>query len=245
VSEAPARPSCRAFTASPSARAAACRRMKAPMISAAPRIANQIPTRLARTVTDDTGVAVTTTPAMRLTAPKSTHQPWPWTVRAERPDSSHTRPWTIQATPISSPMMAVVRSMCRISTTPSTISSRPTPPSQPRCSSLRSNTRTRWTIPETTSRMPSRTAMTPSELDGCRATTIPSTSVATPVSSIVRHELVTSACCHAGGSGSTGNSSACMNLTLGPLRDHRITRHGYSDFHPERTHGASSGDRLP
>lgn len=141
--EAPARPSCWAFATFAVAWRAARRNMKAPMISTAPMMANQTPTRVARTVTDDTGEAATTTPATRLTAPKKIHQPWPRTVRAERPDSSHTRPWTIQVMPMNSPMMAVVRSMCRISTTPSTISSRPTAPSQPRCSSSRSNTRTR------------------------------------------------------------------------------------------------------
>lgn len=45
------------------------------MISIVPNTANQVPASVASTVTEETGVAVSTMPAMRLTIPKNTHQP--------------------------------------------------------------------------------------------------------------------------------------------------------------------------
>jgi hypothetical protein len=48
--------------------------MNDPMISQIPMMMNQIPSRVASTLTDEAGVAVTTIPAARLTTPKKIHQ---------------------------------------------------------------------------------------------------------------------------------------------------------------------------
>jgi hypothetical protein len=85
---------------------------------------NQIPSSTARTVTDVTGDAVTTIPAIRLTSPYTAHQPRIRPTPANAPMSAAT-PCTIQVIPISRPIAAMVRSRWRISTTPTTTRSRP------------------------------------------------------------------------------------------------------------------------
>ncbi len=99
---------------------------------------NQIPSSTASTVTDVTGDAVTTIPAIRLTDPNRAHQPRTAPGPANAPASA-AMPCTIQVSPTSSPIAATVRFRWRISTTPITTKSRPEIPCQTRCLSAMSN----------------------------------------------------------------------------------------------------------
>ena len=56
---------------------------------------NQMPSTVARTFSEDVGVAVTAIPAMRLAAPKMIHQARPSRTPPEIPPMSAASPWTI------------------------------------------------------------------------------------------------------------------------------------------------------
>ena len=60
---------------------------------------NQIPTRTARAVTDATGNAATTIPAIRLMIPKKIHQPRPSPEAGGEASDQRGRPWMIQLRP--------------------------------------------------------------------------------------------------------------------------------------------------
>ena len=132
--------------------------MNPPAISKMPMMMNHTPSSAAKTVSEEVGVAVTTIPAMRLTAPKAIHQPLPSRGPPAIPPISAVTPCTTQVRPTNRPMSATVRCRWRIRTTPMTINSRPATPSHTRCDSSWPNTRTRWKIPERIMRMPIRTA---------------------------------------------------------------------------------------
>src|SRR5262249_61076858 len=66
----------------------ACRSRSAPTISKTPITMNQMPSTVARTFSEDVGVAVTAIPAMRLAAPKMIHQARPSRTPPEIPPRS-------------------------------------------------------------------------------------------------------------------------------------------------------------
>ena len=190
----------------------ACRSSSPPMISNTPITMNQIPSRRARTSSDEAGVAATAIPAMRLAAPKMIHQARPSRTPPEIPPMSAASPWTIQVMPMIRPMSDRVRCRCRIRTTPMTTKSSPAMPSQTRCGSAVSKTRIRWKMPERIIRMPSSTAITFTEVVGCKVTISPRIRVAAPRNIAVCHEPASTA----GGAGCVPSPST-MAVSLRPV----------------------------
>jgi hypothetical protein len=98
-----------------------------------------------------------------------------------------TMPCTIQTMPMSRPMAALVRSRCRIITTPMTTSSRPATAIHARCCSSWSRARMKWKMPPRMSRIPMNTQITFNEVDGWKARAIPSPRVMSPTTSSICH----------------------------------------------------------
>ena len=84
-------------------------------------------------------------------------------------------------------MAALVRSRCRIITTPMTTSSRPAMATQARCCSSWSRARMKWKIPPRIRRAPMNTHTTLREVDGWKANASPRASVTTPTRSSTCH----------------------------------------------------------
>ena len=88
-----------------------CLIMSPPMISMMPMTMNQMPRSKASTVSEVTGVATTTIPAITLTTPKKIHQPRPSRSPPETETISEVTPCTIHVMPTNRPTSAMVR--CR------------------------------------------------------------------------------------------------------------------------------------